>query len=130
MSADEARALDFMEGELARPAQQLADVVRAAAVERAHRRGGDRMRGILAAGQWLGQIRDTTPITRESYYPLRSIIDGEASVARRVAAGQDEWLDPRATDVTSGYAQGVADMLNFALDPAAPAPIELPSATA
>jgi hypothetical protein len=126
MSAEEAPAFDFMEGELVRPAAQLAAVVQAAIVEQDRRRGGDRMRGILAAGLWLGQVRETTPITRESYYPLRNLIDGEASVARRVAAGQDDLVDPRATDVTSGYAQGVAEMLTFAIDPAAAAPIRVP----
>lgn len=113
--------MTFIPEGLARPPAEVLDAMVIALWERQHDRMDQRIRGAVEAGQWLAQVRRCGPVSGEDRAPVAEAVVDELDVARAVVFG----LPHAPRHVEPEYADGVARMLAYATDPAAPRPVDM-----
>lgn len=120
MATDEP-VVEFIADGLARPPEHLIQAVGVALWEQRFTPRNLRLKGVVAAFQWLGQIRHFGPVLGESRRPTFGAVSDEHAAALAVAQG----LPHAQPEVEPDFAQGVADMLAYAINHAAPEPVQL-----
>ena len=103
--------IEFIPQALARPAVEVLHAMISAVWEQQWAENDLRIVGVIAAGQWLGQISDVGPVSGAPVKAIPAQVGPELSFARAVLLGF-----PNAPRVNRDFAQGVADMLAYATD--------------
>lgn len=114
-------ALVFIADGLGRQPAEVLDALICALWESQFTPRDARTRGVIAAGQWLGQVRQHGPVSGEDRAPVRQALVDEHDAALAVVFG----LPHAHRDVEPDWAQGVADMLAYARGTAPDAPVPL-----
>ncbi len=104
-------ALTFLPNALARPQQQVVDVIETAARMRKQRQQPDRSRGVLEAGLWAGQATYYAPLREFSHSrPTRTVIADQAERGLQIEDGREPLPD---SSVALDHVRGVVDMLTW-----------------
>lgn len=120
MDADSA-ALVFVPDGLGRAPVEVLNALISALWESQFDPRNQRIRGVIAAGQWLGQVRQYGPVSGEDRAPGRTAVADEHDAALAVVFG----LPHAHVDIDRGWAQGVADMLSYARGSSAAVPVPM-----
>ena len=117
---DDRPVLTFLPDGLNRPPVEVLDAMIYALWESRFAPHDQRIRGVIAAGQWLAQVRQHGPVSGEDRAPVWQAVVDENTAAIAVAFG----LPHAHRGVDPAWAQGVADMLDYAMG-AAEVPVPL-----
>lgn len=113
--------LTFIPDGLGRQPAEVLDALICAVWESRFTPRDPRIRGVIAAGQWLGQVRQHGPVSGEDRAPVHAAVVDEHDAALAVVFG----LPHAHRDVETDWAQGVVDMLTYAMGAAADVPVPL-----
>jgi hypothetical protein len=103
--------LTFRPDGLGRPPVDVLNAIIDAAWELQFTPRDQRLRGVLRTGQWLGQVWNYGPVSGEDRAPGPQAVRDEYDAALAVIYG----LPTAPRDMQPQFAQGVVDMLVFAL---------------